>query len=262
MVWPLLRASHPEPAVAVTIVGTLLAFSAGRPAATCALVGSTVLASQLCVGWCNDWLDAERDRAVGRSDKPVAAGQVSRPTVGIASIAAGVATVALAVASGWPHGGIAVVGLASALAYNWPLKFSVLSPVPYGISFGCLAAFASGRSPWWLVAAAALLGSGAHFANVLPDLADDARTGVRGLPHRLGATGSVVASAVLLLAATLTLVFGRPGGPSWAGLVILGTAGLAMIICWYATNAGRTRLVFRAVMAVALADVVLLLLSG
>jgi len=31
-------------------------------------------------------------------------------------------------------------------------------------------------------AAAALLGLGAHFANVLPDLAGDAATGVRGLP--------------------------------------------------------------------------------
>jgi 4-hydroxybenzoate polyprenyltransferase len=261
MVLPLLRASHPEPAVAVTIVGTLLAFSAGRPVATCLLVGATVLASQLCVGWCNDWLDAERDGAVGREDKPIATGQVSRRLVGFAALAAGLATVALAVA-GWPRGWLALLGLACALAYNWPVKFTVLSPVPYAVSFGCLAAFSTARTSWWLVVAAALLGSGAHFANVLPDLADDARTGVRGLPHRLGATGSVVAATVLLLAATLTLVFGRPGGPSWAGLVILGTAVLAMIICWYATSAGRTRLVFRAVMAVALADVVLLLLSG
>ena len=36
-------------------------------------------------------------------------------------------------------------------------------------------------------AAGALLGVAAHVTNVLPDLADDDRTGIRGLPHRLGA---------------------------------------------------------------------------
>ena len=37
-------------------------------------------------------------------------------------------------------------------------------------------------APGWAVAAGACLGVAAHLANVLPDLADDASTGVRGLP--------------------------------------------------------------------------------
>ena len=41
--------------------------------------------------------------------------------------------------------------------------------------------------------AAAALGSAAHFVNVLPDLADDAATGVHGLPHRLGPLASRIA---------------------------------------------------------------------
>ena len=44
------------------------------------LVALAVLAGQLSVGWSNDYLDRERDRAAGRTDKPVAAGELS-PTL-------------------------------------------------------------------------------------------------------------------------------------------------------------------------------------
>jgi 4-hydroxybenzoate polyprenyltransferase len=118
--------------------------------------------------------------------------------------------------------------------------------------------------PAWLVAAGALLGGGAHFANVLPDLADDAATGVRGLPHRLGATGSQVAAGVLLLAATLTLVLGPDGPPSWAGVAAAAAAVVVLPLGWYAARRARGRPVamFRAVIVVALIDVLLLLSSG
>jgi len=118
--------------------------------------------------------------------------------------------------------------------------------------------------PAWLVAAGALLGGGAHFANVLPDLADDAATGVRGLPHRLGATGSTIAAAVLLLGATLTLVFGPAGPPSWAGWSATAAAVVVLPLGWYAARRaeGRRVAMFRAVIVVALIDVVLLIFSG
>jgi len=37
-----------------------------------------VLLGQLSIGWQNDWTDAERDRAAGRADKPISAGEISR----------------------------------------------------------------------------------------------------------------------------------------------------------------------------------------
>ncbi|MFJ6956556.1 hypothetical protein ACISRB_34700, partial [Micromonospora aurantiaca] len=76
----LVRASHPEPAAAVTVVAALLAAGVGHSAAGVVLVALTVLASQLAVGWSNDLIDAERDAAVGRTDKPVTTGEVARPT--------------------------------------------------------------------------------------------------------------------------------------------------------------------------------------
>jgi 4-hydroxybenzoate polyprenyltransferase len=262
----LLRSSHPEPAAAVTTVAALLAVVVGRPAGGVAAVAVTIGASQLCVGWTNDWLDAERDRAVGRADKPVAAGRVSRRAVGLAAIVAGLLVVPLASLSGPRAAGAATLGLVSGLSYDWPLKFTALSPLPYLVSFGTLPAFVvlgkPAVPPWWMVAAGALLGGGAHFVNVLPDLADDARTGVRGLPQRLGATGSWLAGGALLLAATAVLVFGPPGAPSWVGVAILVAAALVLPIGWYLSRRPGSRAPFRAVLIVAVADVVLLLISG
>ena len=165
---------------------------------------------------------------------------------------------------------ILTVATGVALLYDWPLKSTVFSVLPYLVAFGLLPAFVvtalpgHPAPPAWLVVAAALLGGGAHFANVLPDLDDDAATGVRGLPHRLGATGSTIAAAVLLLGATLTLVFGPAGPPSWAGWSATAAAVVVLPLGWYAARRaeGRRVAMFRAVIVVALIDVVLLIFSG
>ncbi|MFG2055410.1 UbiA family prenyltransferase [Micromonospora sp. NPDC048930] len=269
----LVRASHPEPTAAVTVVAGLLATGVGHRPTGIAVVVLTVLASQLAVGWSNDLIDADRDATVGRTDKPAATGAVRRRTLARATVAAAVATPLVALAGGGPAALCAALGLLSALLYNWPLKSTPVSVLPYAVSFGALPAFVvlalpgAPAPPVWLVAAAACLGAGAHFANVLPDLADDARTGVRGLPHRLGPAGSRVAAAALLLAATVTLVAGPPGPPSWAGRSAVAAAAVVPLLGWYAGRAtartgGRPVAAFRAVMLVALIDVVLLVANG
>ncbi|GGL03015.1 hypothetical protein GCM10012284_42060 [Mangrovihabitans endophyticus] len=248
----------------------MLAFGVGHRGWSLAGVGAAVAATQLSVGWVNDWLDADRDRATGRADKPIPAGAVSRRTVGIAGL---VATLLIPVL-GAPFGvaaacTITLVGV-FALLYDWPLKATALSVVPYLVAFGSLPAFVvvalpgHPAPPLWLVAAGALLGGGAHFANVLPDLADDAATGIRGLPHRLGAAWSQAAAAGLLLAATFVLVFGPAGPPSWAGLAAAAVAVVVLPLGWYAARHARGRpvAVFRAVMVVALLDVLLLIFTG
>lgn len=269
----LIRASHPEPAAAVTAVTVLLGVGVGLDAAGVVAVGGAMLAAQLAVGWSNDWLDAPRDAAVGRSDKPVATGAVSRRAVGLAALLAIGATVLLGPLSGWPAAMALDISLASALLYNWPLKATAASVLPYLLSFGLLPAFVvlalpgSPAPPGWMVAAGALLGGGAHFANVLPDLDDDARTGVRGLPHRLGRTGSLLAGGGGLLGATAVLVLGPSGRPSWLGIAGAALAAAVLAIGWYLGRAAVARgtrpvAVFRAVMLLAVIDVVLLLANG
>lgn len=269
----LVRASHPEPALAVTTVAALLAVAVGHSPGGVVAVAATVLATQLSVGWANDWLDAARDATVGRTDKPVAAGAIGRHTVGAAAVLATVAAVPLALLTGPRPGAVILLALASALLYDWPLKFTAFSVLPYLVSFAAMPAFVvlalpgTPAPPVWLLLTGGLLGAGAHFANVLPDLSDDVRTGVRGLPHRIGPTWSRAAAAVLLLGATATLTLGPPGPPSRPSLAGLALALAVLATGYYLSRAevargDRPAAAFRAVMLVALIDVVLLLASG
>lgn len=267
----LLRACHPEPTAAVTGLALLLGLAVGAGMGRALLIAATVAASQLAVGWSNDALDAGRDAAVGRTDKPIVAGAIGRRTVALGAVAAGVATALLALATGPVPAAVALLGLLSALAYNWPLKSTVLSVLPYAVSFAALPAFVllagSQTPPVWLLAAGALLGAGAHFANALPDLADDAATGVRGLPHRLGSTGSAGLAAGLLLATTAILVVAPPGLPTPVRVGALAVAVVALPAGWYAHRAAiaagrRGSALFRGFIVVALVDVGLLLAGG
>ncbi|MDQ1715893.1 MAG: hypothetical protein QOC60_1838 [Frankiaceae bacterium] len=142
-----------------------------------------------------------------------------------------------------------------------------MSVVPYLVAFGLLPAFVVLGLPghpwpaWWLVAAGSLLGAGAHFVNVLPDLADDALFGIRGLPHRLGAQASGVTGALLLAAAAVVLALGPPGPAGVAGWSCLGLGiGVAALVTTVAARGGDPRLPFRLCLAVAAADVLLLIL--
>lgn len=268
---PLIRASHPEPGAAVTVVAGLLALVAGHRPAGAVLVAATVGASQLAVGWANDAIDAERDAAVGRADKPVATGQVSWRTVAVAAGVAAATTVLLAVWFPPAAAVVAIAGLASALAYDWPLKGTAFSVLPYAGSFAALPAFVvlavPKPPPVWLVAAGGLLGAGAHFANALPDLADDRATGIRGLPARLGPTGSGLAASALLLTATAVLVFGPSRSLSPLLVIASVVAPAALLLGLLATRRAiatgrRPVALFRAFIVVALIDTGLLLAGG
>lgn len=230
---PLLRAAHVPPTVAVTAVATALAVSAGRGAGA-AWVALAVLAGQLSVGWSNDYLDRDRDRASGRLDKPIVAGAVAASTVRVAAGVALVACVPLSLCSGWRAALVHVAAVGLAWSYNLVLKRGPWSIVPYAVAFGLLPAFVTlglPGHPWppaWAVAAAALLGSGAHLVNALPDLDDDCAVGIHGLPHRLGHDPSLVAAAVLLAAAVAVAAIAPTGGTDGLGVVLLAGTGLAV----------------------------------
>jgi heme o synthase len=168
-----------------------------------------VLAGQLFVGWSNDYLDRDRDRAAGRTDKPLAAGEVDARTVAVAALAALAATVPLSLASGVVATAVHLVAIASATAYNVGLKPTPLSPLPYAISFGLLPAFVTlglphpHLPPIWVMAAAALIGVGGHFAQARPDVEIDRHQRLFGLPQRLGGRASGMAAAVGLAVAAV-----------------------------------------------------------
>lgn len=263
----LVRACHPEPTVAVTGVAAALAAAAGRGVAGTLAAAAAVLAGQLSIGWMNDYRDRDRDVRTGRPDKPLATGRLDPGVLRAATLAAAVAVVPLSLLSGPVAGLLHLAAVGSGWAYNLWLKATALSVLPYAVSFGLLPAFVTAGLPGrpvlgWLVAAGALLGAGAHFANALPDLAGDLATGVRGLPHRIGAAGSRVAAAVLLTAASVVLAVGPPGPPGMPGT---GAVAVAVVCGVGAAVLGRrpgSRAAFLGVLVVAVVDVALLIGSG
>ena len=265
----LARSCHLGPTLAVTALTTALAVGVGADARTCALIGAAIFTGQLSVGWSNDWIDAARDHAVGRRDKPIVAGAVTTRMVRTAALVALACCVPLSLATGWRAGSVHLLAVGAAWGYNLGLKSTPWSWAPYALSFGLLPAFvalALPGHPWpagWAVAAAAMLGIGAHLANVVPDLDDDRSTGVHGLPHRLGRTASSLLAPAVLLTATGLIVLGPAGRPSasaWPGLVA-ATAIVAIGAVVAFTRAG-SRVPFYLTMAVAAVDVVLLVAAG
>jgi 4-hydroxybenzoate polyprenyltransferase len=267
----LVRAAHAAPAAAVTLfAGAFAAGAAGAGPGRALLVAAAVLAGQLSVGWSNDWIDAGRDLAVGRADKPVVSGAVTPAQLRRAALLAVLACVLLSLPLGLPAAALHLVLVAAAWAYNARLKATAWSWAPYAVAFGGLPSVATlgvpggdAWAPWWVTAGAALLGVGAHLANVLPDLEDDAATGVRGLPHRLGRRGTAFAAAAVLLVAVLVVVLAPAGPPGLLALASLaGATVLAVSAVVAALTRPTSRWPFGAAMAVAGVAVVLLVTQG
>jgi 4-hydroxybenzoate polyprenyltransferase len=264
----LARSCHPEPVVAVTAITTALAVAAGLGVRS-VLVFAAILAGQLSIGWGNDYLDRDRDRAALRADKPVAAGDVPSLLVRRSAAVALAACVPLSLALGWRAGLAHLVGVAAGWAYNLAAKATVLSPVPYVVAFGLipsvvtLAGPAHMLAPGWASGGGALLGASAHFTNTLPDIAADARAGIRGLPHRLGPRASLHVAVALLAVACGVLAFGPRGGigATAAVLLALAVAAIAGIVV-SASRADGSRDAFRLTVLTAVLAVGLLVVHG
>ncbi|KQR86573.1 UbiA family prenyltransferase [Microbacterium sp. Leaf179] len=215
---PLVRAlwgaTHPGPTLVVTVLSLALGLAAGVEPGRLALLVIAVFAGQVSVGLSNDAIDGARDAAVGRSDKPIAGGAITPERALGVAVASALLAVLLSVPLGPGLVAAHAVALASAWAYNAGLKSTPVSIVPFVLSFGLFPSFATLSlaspalaAPWASLAGAAL-GAAVHLTNVVRDLDDDRRTGVRGLPHRLGARVSVVLAAVGVVAGAVAVLIG------------------------------------------------------
>jgi 4-hydroxybenzoate polyprenyltransferase len=260
----LVRASHPEPTVAVTALTAALFLSAGNSAGVCLTGTLAVLTGQLSIGWSNDLIDRDRDLATARADKPAATGALAVGTLRAACLAALVLTVPLSLALGWRAGLLHLTAVGAGWAYNARLKSGPLSPLPYLWAFAALPAIATLALPaprWppaWIVLAAGLIGAAAHLANVLPDLQADDATGVRGLPQRLGLRISAWASAALTVAVGV-IVAVHVGLPLAAlALAVLALSALGLRTALH----GRPAVAFPAIMLSAAVGVVMIVAGG
>jgi 4-hydroxybenzoate polyprenyltransferase len=270
-VWGLVRSSHAGPSLVITAIMVTLAGRAGAGPGDLALFAVAALAGELSIGWSNDYADAERDARAGRTDKPIVAGSVGRHAVlTAAAIALAIAVVGCFLLS-TATGVINLVMMVAGWAYNLGLKATPASGLAYVVGFGLIPAIAASvvpggpPAPPWMLGAAALLGLGGHFANVLPDLEGDRVAGVGGLPQRVAAApgGPVavrVVALVLLLGATALIAVAagsdhRARPFVIAGLVFAGLLGVVGAIA-------RGRLPFYAALGIAALDTVLLLVTA
>ncbi|AWB94093.1 hypothetical protein C3E78_07350 [Aeromicrobium chenweiae] len=241
----------------------VLAATWDASAAAVLLIGVAALTGQLTVGWTNDLVDRDRDVRAGRRDKPLATGALDVTVVRTSVAVALVGTVAASLSLGARPGTLHLALVAAGWAYDLGLKRTVLSWLPYAVCFGGLPVVVSlavrdEPAALWTVAAGALLGTGAHLVNAVPDLEDDRLTGVRGLPHRLGARRSLDAATVLLLMGTVVTVAVPGEGLDAVGVTALVACGVLLLVGRLTPGRGS----FRAVLGIALVDVVALLLRS
>lgn len=265
--WGLVRATHPLPCLAVTALVVATAASAGV-GGRAALLGVAVLCGQLSVGWSNDAIDAPDDTRAGRGDKPIATGEVSRRAVATGAGAALVLTIPLSLALGSRAAVAHLAAVALAWSYNLGLKRTMASPLPYAVAFGLVPVVIAAMLPGAphprlaLVLAGVGCGVAAHFANTVGDAREDALTGVRGLPQRLGPAVSTVAAGVFLAAAAAAiLVAVGPGVLTIAATAVDAAIALALPFVLRAPNV-RHRAFVLVIIAVAVLVAAFVLSGG
>jgi 4-hydroxybenzoate polyprenyltransferase len=264
----LIMASHLGPCLAITALATLLAAEAAPHGTGPVLVAPAMLAGQLSVGWSNDACDAAADAAAGRTDKPIARGEISVRAVWVAAFVSLAISIALSAAISLVTLIVIVVVIGAAWAYNLGLKATPWSGLMYVLGFAPIPWFATSTLPGHpaprlaVTVAAGLVGLGAHFTNVLPDLVADARSGVRGLPQRVAARfGAAAAKGVavtLLLGASVLLLVASSPGRRW--VAIAGLCGSCLLAVVAARGGGRVP--FLASIGIAAVDVVLFAAGG
>jgi 4-hydroxybenzoate polyprenyltransferase len=207
----LLRASHLGPNLLVTFISLFFAqlYWWEGPALVIAI---GVFCGQLVVGWSNDVIDYQDDLLHNRQKKPLVSGQISlRLLLNCLRVMTPLAIVLnLLGPLGFVGGSLSVLAIGLAVAYNFYFKFTVFSWLPYAIAFGSLPscmALSKGQAPeLWMWLGGALLGSAAHFLNVIKDMDQDQASGIKGLPQRLGTKASVVIAMALVAAAVAVIL--------------------------------------------------------
>ena len=238
----LLRAAriiHPFPTLLNVAATAGLAFVAVRGVPDASIMVrmlGVMLCAQCAIGVANDYFDRDLD-AVTKPWKPVAAGLVSPGWAMLLTLGLGVTAAGVAATLGPGSFALAMLGMASGLAYDARLKRSLLSAVPYMVAIPTLPFWVwltlGAWTPvlWWLLPLGSLIGLALHLANTLPDLEGDAANGVTGLAHRLGARTSMLLAyasfaAALALSAVLATVVDYDARYYLPALVV-GIAALA-----------------------------------
>ena len=207
-----LRAAHFGPTIIVTTASFLLSLSQ-YSLIDSLRVAIAIFAGQLVVGWSNDFIDAPLDIAAQRTKKPIVSKEINPEQLKNSIFVALFVALILSLFSPLGLTGTLIhfLGILSATFYNLKLKPTILSPLPYIVSFGALpwAIYlpAGNHPPLWLYLDFMLIAVAFHFFNVLKDFQWDIKQGIMGLPQRLGRNVSLIISISLVVLALLLFIF-------------------------------------------------------
>ncbi len=206
----LAKASHFGPTVLVTGISYFFAQLYWWEGPSM-VIAFGVFLGQLVVGWSNDLIDYEDDLLHKRMKKPIVAGTISPDfLMGWLNVVTPLALIINFFGPLGPiGGGLSIFAIGLAVAYNFYFKFTVLSPLPYAIAFAslpsCMALSKDQLPPVWMWLGGALLGTAAHFINVIKDMKQDHVSGIKGLPQRCGTRASILIALSLVVAAVILL---------------------------------------------------------
>jgi 4-hydroxybenzoate polyprenyltransferase len=231
------------------------------------LVAAVVLCGQVSVGWSNDAIDAPLDTRAGRTDKPIATGAISRRAVAWCAGLALALDVPLSLTLGWRAGVAHLAAVALAWSYNLGAKRTIFSPVPYAVAFALVPVVVAATLPgapgarWTLILAGGACGIAAHFANTVGDVAEDAMTGVHGLPQRVGPAASTVIAGGFVAVAIVLILFAAGANPLTVGAAVIDV-GVALGLPLAVRLPRARRLAFRLVIGAVAVLVVAFVVSG
>jgi len=209
----LLKASHFGPTLLVTAIAWFFAahYWWEGPAY---VIAFGVFTGQLVVGWSNDLYDYADDLKHNRVNKPLVAGSITAvylkrwllfmtPFSFVANLLGPL---------GFKGGLVYMFGISMGVAYNFYFKYNIFSWLPYALAFAalpsCVVISKGLNPPVWMWLGGALLGSAAHFINVIKDMDQDRLSGIGGLPQRIGKRNSILVAAVLTaLGALIVFLF-------------------------------------------------------
>jgi len=206
----LLKASHFGPTLIVTTISWFFAahYWWEGPAY---VIAFGVFTGQLVVGWSNDLYDYKDDLMHNRQNKPLISGVISQsylkrwltfmvPFSFVANLLGPL---------GFKGGLVYMFGISMGVAYNVYFKFNVFSWFPFALAFAalpsCIAISKDVTPPVWMWLGGALLGSAAHFINVIKDMDQDRASGIGGAPQRIGKRNSIAVAALLIALGLSTL---------------------------------------------------------
>lgn len=207
----LLKASHFGPTLIVTTISWFFAahYWWEGPAY---VIAFGVFTGQLVVGWSNDLYDYKDDLMHNRQNKPLVSGVISQSYLKrwLAFMVPFSFVANLLGPLGFKGGLVYMFGISMGVAYNFYFKFNVFSWFPFALAFAalpsCVAISKDVTPPVWMWLGGALLGSAAHFINVIKDMDQDRASGIGGAPQRIGKRNSIFVAALLIALGLSTLV--------------------------------------------------------